>query len=159
MILLADDECRCQASLLSFHVIILQLCSVPNWALAIQLLPSFERRIFSQIFTLSHPDYYLSNSTRLLYQNLVRSVPVLCSYFWSSNSRHQQQQQRFRFSKHEESKNRLCSGVFFGGERTRIKEPSVSWGYFRSIKEPTALMKEPALEPVTRRAILFSKKF
>ncbi len=38
----------------------------------------------------------------------------------------------------------VCSGVFFGGERTRIKEPSVSWGYFRSIKEPTVLMKEPA---------------
>lgn len=157
MILLADDECRCQASLLSFHVIILQLCSVPNWALAIQLLPSFERRIFSQIFTLSHPDYYLSNSTRLLYQNLVRSVPVLCSYFLSSNS-HQQQQQRFRFSKHEESKNRRLFWCFLWGRKNQNQRTFSQLRLFQKHQRTNSFHERTGTEPVTRRAIFFFKK-
>ncbi len=70
------------------------------------------------------PDYCLTNSTSIVPEPCL-SVPVLCSYFLSSKS-----QQRFRFSKHERIKQpSVHPGVFFGGavggERIRIKEPSV----------------------------------
>jgi hypothetical protein len=132
-----------------FMLFILQLCSVPNWAVAIQLLPSSCQRKNSQ--SNFHPFW-----PRLLFNKqhnyCTRTFDCLFQcyavFVWSSNS-----QQRSRFSKHEESKNRRLSWCFLGGGEKASESKNRQLRLFPKHQRTEGFHERIGTEPVIRRAI------
>ncbi len=114
---------------------------------------NFSKKNFQSNFHPFSPRWLFIKQHKVLYQNLVRSVPVLCSYFWSSNS--QQQQQRFRFSKHEESKNRRLFWCFLWGRKNQNQRTVSQLRLFQKHQRTNSFHERTGTEPVTRRANFF----
>jgi hypothetical protein len=87
--------------------------------------PILSKKKFQSNFHPFSPRLCVTNSTSIVPEPCL-SVPVSCNFFFLI----------FRFSKHEESKNRRLSWCFLWA-RENQNQRTVSWGYFRNLKEPS----------------------